>query len=142
MKVGKLNKGDKRRSVTVGGEEMSLNQAERYARSLRSDALITEGGEQMTHFMVGPEPRNIDGKDVYVVYPSVAPNPETGSYEGMSVDDATQDMGQAMDRGEAFIFSDPDVAMKFAFGSWKKGEGKNRKAIREGMRSYRMSKKA
>ena len=133
----------KRRSVTVGGKEMSLNQAERYARSLRSDALITEDSEfPMTHFMVGPEPKNIDGKKVYVVYPSVAPNPETGSFEGMSLDDATQSEAQAMDRGEAFIFSDPNVANKFALGSWKKGKDKDRKMIRQGMRSYRMNTKA
>jgi hypothetical protein len=97
------------------------------ARDLRSTGRQNEDGSVSTHKMESGEG---GGKYKYQVNPTIFPN-EDGSWTDLE-GKGMEAYKEAKKRGEVFGFKSEKRALKFAAGSWKKGQDR-----KEAMRNFK-----
>lgn len=101
------------------------------AREIRSYGRQNEDGSVSTHKMESGEG---GGKYKYQVNPTIFPNKDSSwtdlEGKGMSA------YNEAKKRGEVFGFKNEKKALKFAAGSWKKGQDR-----KEAMKKFRNNEK-
>lgn len=101
----------------------------KHVRSIRPTSRKNSDGTRSSHIMESGEG---EGKYKYQVNPTLFPSKD-GSW---TEKEGIPGWREAQKRGEVYGFKKKKKAEKFAHGSWKKGKDR-----REGMKSYRESKK-